>query len=177
MLIPEKWRDYELVDTGDGEKLERWGDYVVARPDSRIIWNKGNPEIWNRADAIFENENWKFRTQPPSNWMISYEPFVKFKLRPTDFKHTGVFPEQAVNWEWLSERFNPAVAGQDSKYKVLNLFAYTGGATMAAANAGAHVTHVDASKPVMMWAGENAKLSGTCFKTLELLRCGRWMTG
>lgn len=162
MLCPDGWRDYELLDTGEGMKLERWGQYVIARPDPRIIWKKGDPEAWKSADAVFENENWKFRTEPPQGWVISYgmsldsardlgEKKLVFRLRPTDFKHTGVFPEQAVNWQWLQER---------KATTVLNLFAYTGGASMAAALAGAQVTHVDASKPAMMWAGENAQLTG-----------------
>src|SRR3989304_4910465 len=149
ILIPEEWRDYELVDTGDGMKLERWGQYMMARPDPRIIWSKGDPELWKKADAEFEGENWKFRNEPPQDWVVSWER-LRFMLRPTDFKHTGVFPEQAVNWQWLQQK---------KATRVLNLFAYTGGATMAAALAGAHVTHVDSSKPAMMWAGENARLS------------------
>ena len=150
MVCPDGWRDYELLDTGEGMKLERWGQYTIARPDPRIIWKKGDSEMWKNADAVFENENWKFRTEPPQDWVISYDR-LKFKLRPTDFKHTGVFPEQAVNWQWL---------GQQHAKSVLNLFAYTGGATMAAALTGAQVTHVDSSKPAMMWAGENAQLTG-----------------
>jgi len=150
MVCPDGWRDYELVDTGEGMKLERWGQYVMARPDPRIIWGKGDLELWKKADAVFENENWKFRNEPPQDWVISWE-HLRFNLRPTDFKHTGVFPEQAVNWQWLQQK---------RATRVLNLFAYTGGATMAAALAGAHVTHVDSSKPAMMWASENARLSG-----------------
>jgi len=149
ILIPEEWRDYELVDTGDGMKLERWGQYMMARPDPRIIWSKGDPELWKKADAVFEGENWKFRNEPPQDWVVSWER-LRFMLRPTDFKHTGVFPEQAVNWQWLQQK---------KATRVLNLFAYTGGATMAAAIAGAQVTHVDSSRPAMMWASENAKLS------------------
>ena len=148
MLIADKWHDYKLLDTGDGMKLERWGQYTVARPDPRIIWSKGNPGLWTKADAAFTDDKWNFRTPPPLNWIISYKQ-IKFKLRPTDFKHTGVFPEQAVNWDWLPKA-----------EKVLNLFAYTGGATLAAALAGAVVTHVDSSKPALTWARENAQLTG-----------------
>ncbi len=148
MLLASEWNDYELLDTGDGEKLERWGTYVMARPDPRIIWPKGNPTLWQKADAVFTGENWQFKNPPPQSWVISYKR-LKFKLQPTNFKHTGVFPEQAVNWDWLPK------AG-----KVLNLFAYTGGATMAAALAGAQVTHVDSSRPAITWARENAALSG-----------------
>ncbi len=148
MYVANDWQNYELLDTGDGEKLERWGMYVMARPDPRIIWPKDNPGLWKKADAIFADEKWIFNSPPPQNWIISYKQ-LKFKLRPTDFKHTGVFPEQAVNWDWLPRA-----------EKVLNLFAYTGAATMAAALAGAQVTHVDSSKPAITWARENAALSG-----------------
>ncbi len=156
ILIPNNWRDYELIDTGGGMKLERWGQYVMVRPDQRIIWKKGDPEVWKKADAVFENENWNFRSEPPTDWVISWEK-LRFKLRPTDFKHTGIFPEQAVNWQWIASQIS---SHKPQIPKILNLFAYTGGATMAAALAGAEVTHVDSSKPAMTWAGENAKLSG-----------------
>lgn len=136
MLIPEEWIDYQLLDTGDGQKLERWGKSVVARPEPRAIWRKGNPDVWNGSEL--------------EEQIISYKS-LKFKLKRTNFGHTGVFPEQAVNWDWLM---------QQKAEKVLNLFAYTGGATMASAQAGAQVTHVDSSKPAMAWAGENARLSG-----------------
>lgn len=151
ILCPTDWLDYELIDTGEGEKLERWGKYVMVRPDPRIIWGKNNPELWTVADAVFRNDEWKFKTKPPESWQIAYGQ-LRFALRPTDFKHTGVFPEQAVNWNWIGESLSP-------QRTVLNLFAYTGGATMAAALAGANVTHVDSSKPAMSWARENAVLT------------------
>ena len=150
ILVPEEWRDWELIDSGGGQKLERWGQYVMARPDPRVIWGKGDAKTWKNADAVFEDSGWKLRTPLPANWVISYDK-MKFRLKATDFKHTGVFAEQAVNWSWL---------GQQQAKSVLNLFAYTGGATMAAALAGAHVTHVDSSRPALMWASENTKLSG-----------------
>lgn len=156
ILVPEKWQDFELIDSGEGEKLERWGQYVISRPEPRAIWNKSDLTPWKNADAVHSGEQWKFKSNPPENWLISYGE-IKFKLKPTDFKHTGVFPEQAVNWEWIREKLS-VVSGQSS-VKVLNLFAYTGGTTMAAALAGAQVTHVDSSKPAMMWASENATLS------------------
>lgn len=156
MLWPNEWVDYELVDSGGGMKLERWGQYMVARPEPRAIWKKGDLGVWERADAVFENERWKFRTSPPEEWIISYEN-LRFKLKPTDFRHTGVFPEQAVNWQWLRLQCSRSKI-QDS-IKILNLFAYTGGATMAVASGGAHVTHVDASRPALMWASENAQLT------------------
>jgi 23S rRNA (cytosine1962-C5)-methyltransferase len=153
MLTPQNWLDYELVDSGGGGKLERWGPYLVARPEPRAIWRKSDPEVWKKADASFKNNVWEFLSPPPTEWQISYIR-MKFLLKPTDFKHTGVFPEQATNWDWLEK----IIGGKD--VKVLNLFAYTGGATMAAANAGAYVTHVDSSRPAMMWASENARLTG-----------------
>lgn len=160
IICPDGWRDYELLDTGEGMKLERWGQYTIARADPRIIWKKGDPEAWKKADAVFENDQWKFGSEPPQEWVISYDK-LRFKLRPTDFKHTGVFPEQGANWEWIRDRiWNYLRMREESGIRVLNLFAYTGGATMAAALAGAQVTHVDSSKPAMMWAGENAQLAG-----------------
>ncbi len=147
-FIPSSWIDYELLDTGEGMKLERWKNYIMARPDPRIIWAKGNLPLWETADATFIDDKWNFKNHPPQDWVITYKA-IKFRLKPTDFKHTGVFPEQAVNWDWLPK------AG-----KVLNLFAYTGGATIAAALQGAQVTHVDSSKPALSWARENAALSG-----------------
>ena len=135
IFTPSDWQDYELVDTGDGEKLERWGKSIVARPEPRIIWEKGNPDVWKIKGELAEQ-------------IIGYKK-LKFRVKKTKFGHTGVFPEQAVNWDWIP-----------GAEKILNLFAYTGGATLAAALAGAHVTHVDASRPAMSWAAENAKLSG-----------------
>lgn len=155
-LVPTDWRDYELIDSGDGQKLERFGQYIVTRPDPRAIWRRSVADEWKKADARFvtvgEQEEWKFSNPPPSPWTISYGA-IQFQLKPTDFRHVGVFPEQAVNWDWISRTINNAPV------KVLNLFAYTGGATMASALAGAHVTHVDSSRPSMMWASENAKLA------------------
>jgi 23S rRNA (cytosine1962-C5)-methyltransferase len=154
-LLPEGWRDYELLDSGEGIKLERWGQYVVIRPEPRAIWNKKNPDLWKEAAAIYEDEGWKFMTPLPAEWTISYEG-IKFRLKPTEFKHTGVFPEQAANWQWINKQI---AKFKMQNVKILNLFAYTGGATMAAAMAGATVTHVDSSRPSMMWASENCTLS------------------
>ena len=150
--VPTDWQDYELIDTGEGEKLERWGQYVMARPDPRIIWGRGDQGSWTKAGAVFRNDKWEFKNKPPEKWRITYGQ-LRFALRPTDFKHTGVFPEQAVNWNWIGEVLR-------EKCSVLNLFAYTGGATLAAALAGANVTHVDSSKPAIAWAVENARLTG-----------------
>lgn len=155
LLVADGWKDYELLDSGENQKLERWGQFVTIRPDPRAIWQKSDPKSWNMAQGIFA-EDWNFKDTPPKPWLISYNK-IRFVLKPTEFKHTGVFPEQAVNWEWIANQVS-RFKTQDS-IKVLNLFAYTGGATMAAALAGAHVTHVDASRPAMMWASENASLS------------------
>lgn len=152
------WKDYELLDSGDGRKLERWGGYILVRPEPRAIWSKSDTNLWKEADGIYENEGWKFNNPPPQPWEISYGN-IKFVLKPTEFKHTGVFPEQAANWDWITEQCS-RIKTQEGLPRILNLFAYTGGATMAAALAGAHVTHVDASRPTMMWASENAQLSG-----------------
>lgn len=158
---PDQWRDYELLDSGREAKLERWGQFITIRPDPRAIWERTLPDTeWNKADGIYEASDeggaWKYRNNPPEPWRIGYGT-MRFELKPTIFKHVGVFPEQAVNWEWIDDavrrKKNPGAM------KILNLFAYTGGATLAAALAGAHVTHVDSSRPTMMWASQNAKLS------------------
>ncbi len=155
ILVPQNWDQYFLIDSGDHLKLESWAGYVVSRPEPRAIWNKNSSKEWSKADAWFDGKEWNFRSPPPEPWKLSYSltesKKIVFSLRTTDFKHTGVFPEQGPNWEWIFENF--------SGLKVLNLFAYTGGSTLAAAHAGAIVTHVDASRPAMMWASENAKLS------------------
>ena len=160
---PEDWKEYELLDSGLGEKLERFGPasngYVIARPDPRAIWDKTlAQEIWDSADATFhrtdpKNGEWIVKTPPPTPWHIHYGALT-FTLRPTEFKHVGLFPEQSVNWNWLTN----IIAGKP--LNVLNLFAYTGGATMAAIAAGARVTHVDAAKSTLTWANENLKASG-----------------
>lgn len=154
ILCPDEWRDYELMDSGDGMKLEKWSGYVAIRPEPRAIWNKNSPEIWKTADAEYGTDGWKYGSMPPEMWKVGYKNLL-FRLKTADFKHTGVFPEQAVNWEFIRKM----IGGNKTEIKVLNLFAYTGGATMAAAASGAHVTHVDASRPAMMWASENCKLT------------------
>lgn len=163
VLTPDKWRDYELLDSGEERKLERFGQYIVIRPDPRAIWKpRLSAEDWKIAEATFvqeeEKDEWHFKNDPPSPWEISYEK-LKFGLRTTNFKHLGVFPEQAVNWDWLQETIRKN-APANPQPKILNLFAYTGGATQACALAGAHVTHVDSSRPSMMWASDNMKLAG-----------------
>jgi 23S rRNA (cytosine1962-C5)-methyltransferase len=165
ILNPLGWTDYELIDSGNGEKLERFGSYMMIRPDPRIIWNKTDASLWEKADASYIRSSqteghWIIRNQPPANWRISYKNLV-FTLKPTEFKHTGVFPEQAVNWDWIQEVVGARKAKEDTKeIKILNLFAYTGGATLAATSAGAVVTHVDSAKGAIDWAHENFAASG-----------------
>jgi 23S rRNA (cytosine1962-C5)-methyltransferase len=161
MYNADQWKDYELLDTGDGEKLERWGRFVLRRPDPQVIWpNTGQNERWTTADGHYHRSSsgggeWEFRTKMPERWTVSYGE-LKFHIRPTSFKHTGLFPEQAVNWSWMMDKIRNA----GRPIRVLNLFAYTGGATLAAAAAGADVCHVDAAKGMVQWAKENAQLSG-----------------
>ncbi|MCQ6560301.1 class I SAM-dependent methyltransferase [Paenibacillus mendelii] len=161
MYNADQWNDYELLDTGSGEKLERWGKYVLRRPDPQVIWPRTNEGgRWNNADGHYHRSSsgggeWNFNTQVPDRWTIGYKE-LKFHIRPTSFKHTGLFPEQAVNWSWMMDKIRTA----GRPIRVLNLFAYTGGATVAAAAAGAEVCHVDAAKGMVQWAKENAQLSG-----------------
>ncbi len=160
MWFSQNWKDYELLDTSDGERLERWGNYILIRPDPQIIWHgAATHPAWKKADGIYRRSQsgggaWVKNQLPPS-WNIRYGD-LGFVLRPMGFKHTGLFPEQAANWDWFSELIREA----DRPIKVLNLFAYTGGATVAAAKAGASVVHVDASKGIVAQAKENAALSG-----------------
>ena len=167
MWVADGWKDYEVLDTSSGEKLERWGDFLLVRPDPQVIWQtpKKLPG-WKRPNGHYHRSNkgggeWEFRSLP-EQWTIRYERLgLTFNLKPFSFKHTGLFPEQAANWDWFSSIIKEAKAAQpDREIRVLNLFAYTGGATCAAAKAGAKVTHVDASKGMVGWAKENAKLSG-----------------
>ena len=155
-----RWRDYELLDTSSGERLERWGKYILVRPDPQVIWNtpKKRPE-WKRADGVYRRSSsgggeWAVRRMP-EDWQIRYGD-LQFLIKPMGFKHTGLFPEQAANWDWIDEK----IRGAGRPIKVLNLFAYTGGATAAAAKAGAAVCHVDASRGMVQHAKENLCLSG-----------------
>ena len=154
------WKDYELLDTSNGERLERWGKYILIRPDPQVIWKdmKHHP-AWQTADAVYNRSSsgggrWQYN-KLPDEWKISYGD-LSFLIRPTGFKHTGLFPEQAVNWNW----FDKLITAAGKKIKVLNLFAYTGGATIASAKAGAEVCHVDAAKGMVTQAKINAELSG-----------------
>ncbi len=159
MWIANEWKDYEVLDCSNGEKLERWGNYILRRPDPQVIWDTPQGKQWNKLNGHYHRSNkgggdWEF-FDLPEQWSIQYKDLT-FQLKPFKFKHTGLFPEQAVNWEWCSEKIRNA----GRPVKVLNLFAYTGGATLAAAAAGASVTHVDASKGMVSWAKENAASSG-----------------
>ncbi len=165
MWIADGWNDYEVLDTSAGEKLERWGDYILVRPDPQVIWNTPHKvREWKQKNGHYHRSNkgggqWDF-FDLPEQWEISYGN-LKFHLKPFHFKHTGLFPEQAVNWEWSGNLIREAKKKNPGKeIKVLNLFAYTGGATVACADAGAAVTHVDASKGMVTWAKENAAASG-----------------
>lgn len=165
MWIADGWKEYEVLDASGGEKLERWGSYVLLRPDPQVIWNTEKKAAeWNRLAAHYHRSSkgggdWEFFNLP-KQWDIHYKELT-FHLQPFSFKHTGLFPEQAVNWDWFGEKIAKAKAETgEREIKVLNLFAYTGGATVAAAKAGAAVTHVDASKGMVSWAKENAASSG-----------------
>ena len=160
MWIADGWKDYEVIDTSSGEKLERWGDYILVRPDPQVIWNTEKKNYgWKKFNGHYHRSNkgggeWEFKNLP-EEWSINYKELT-FNLKPFSFKHTGLFPEQAANWDWFSSLIKEA----NRPIKVLNLFAYTGGATVSAAKAGASVTHVDAAKGMVAWAKENAASSG-----------------
>lgn len=168
MWLADQWKDYEVIDCSKGEKLERWGDYLLVRPDPQVIWDTPKKETgWHKMNGHYHRSSkgggeWEF-FQLPKEWTIQYSlPINKkltFHLKPFSFKHTGLFPEQAANWNWFSQLIADAVS-KGRQVKILNLFAYTGGATLAAAAAGASVTHVDASKGMVTWAKENAISSG-----------------
>lgn len=161
MNIANDWKDYEILDMANGEKLERWGNIYLIRPDPQIIWkDKSYPNKWNMANARYNRSNtgggaWEYKKRLPESWQIKYKNLT-FNIKPMGFKHTGLFPEQAVNWDWMIKKI------KDSKREinVLNLFAYTGGATVACLSAGAKVCHVDSSKGMTTWAKENVESSG-----------------
>ena len=164
MWLADHWKDYQVIDCSKGEKLERWGDYLLVRPDPQVIWDTPKTEKgWRTKNGHYHRSTkgggeWEF-FQLPEEWTIHYSLPIKkeltFHLKPFSFKHTGLFPEQATNWDWFSQLIYDATQ-KGRTVKVLNLFAYTGGATLAAAAAGAQVTHVDASKGMVTWAKENA---------------------
>lgn len=158
LIVAANWRDYEVLDCGDGEKLERWSDRVLVRPDPQVIWPRRNPDLWKNCDAVYRRSSsgggsWTFLKKLPDSWVMRYEK-LRFKVRPTGFKHLGLFPEQQPNWDWIAE----SIARAKRKIALLNLFGYTGGATVAAAAAGADVCHVDAARGMVEWCRENAAL-------------------
>ena len=170
MNIANEWKDYEIIDMANGEKLERWNNIVLVRPDPQIIWkNKTFPEKWNKANAVYKRSNkggggWNYKTKLPESWQVKYKELT-FNIKPMGFKHTGLFPEQAANWDWAMDKIENA----KRPIKVLNLFAYTGGATVACAAAGAEVCHVDASKGMVTWAKENLHTSGLGDKKVRFI--------
>ncbi|EPZ53283.1 hypothetical protein H477_5046 [[Clostridium] sordellii ATCC 9714] len=161
LLLADKWKDYELIDMGNGEKLERWGNVVLRRPDPQVMWPIAEEKgLWKTPHGHYHRSSrgggqWEHKKKYPEKWTISYKN-LKFNISPTGFKHTGLFPEQAANWDWAMDKIQNA----GRPIKVLNLFAYTGGATVACAYAGAEVCHVDASKGMVTWAKENLHTSG-----------------
>ena len=168
MRIADNWKDYKIIDSSSGEKLEDWNGHILIRPDPQIIWKTPKrSSLWDKALGHYHRSskgggNWSFSKKPPESWNVCYGD-LKFVIRPTGFKHTGLFPEQAVNWDFMADKIRSA----DREINVLNLFAYTGGATLACAAAGAKVCHVDASKGMVAWARENAAASGLTEKPIR----------
>ena len=160
MKIANEWKDYKILDMADGQKLEKWGNVILSRPDPQIIWkNKSFPNKWKEINAVYNRSktgggSWDFKKKVPSKWQIKYKNLT-FNIKPMGFKHTGLFPEQAVNWDWMIQK----ITAEKRTIKVLNLFAYTGGATVACLSAGASVCHVDSSKGMITWAKENVTSS------------------
>lgn len=168
MRVADNWKDYELIDCSCGERLERWGNITLIRPDPQVIWKtpKKNP-LWRKADAVYHRSqsgggNWEIKNKIPDFWTIGYRDLT-FNIKTMGFKHTGLFPEQAVNWDYTAE----VIKNANREVRVLNLFAYTGGATVSALKAGASVCHVDASKGMTLWAKENAVSSGVADKSVR----------
>ena len=161
MLVANNWNDYKILDMANGQKLERWGNVILSRPDPQIIWkDKSFSDKWKLVNATYNRSksgggSWEYNKQIPKNWQIKYKNLT-FNIKPMGFKHTGIFPEQAVNWDWMMEK----IAKSKREIKVLNLFAYTGGATVACLSMGASVCHVDSSKGMVSWAKENVVSSG-----------------
>lgn len=173
MLVPDKWKDFELLDAGDGEKLERWKNYILRRPDPQAIWPKtAGEELWSSAHAVYKRSSsgggsWIYKGNLPEKWIIGYEK-LRFHIEPTGFKHTGIFPEQAVNWDFLVKIIKKET-DTGNPVKVLNLFAYTGAATCACAYAGASVCHIDAAKAMVSRASENLSLSNLAERQVRFI--------
>ena len=161
MNIANEWKDYKIIDMANGHKLEQWGNILLSRPDPQIVWkDKSYPSEWKKANAIYSRSktgggSWEYKNKLPASWQVKYKDLT-FNIKPMGFKHTGLFPEQAVNWDWMINKIKSA----NREIKVLNLFAYTGGATVACLSAGASVCHVDSSKGMVAWAKENVVSSG-----------------
>jgi 23S rRNA (cytosine1962-C5)-methyltransferase len=169
MLIADDWKEYELLDAGNGERLERWGRYILRRPDPQAMWPPAAPDLWADVDAHYHRSNtgggkWEFLRKVPERWTIRYGD-LSFHIKLTGFKHTGLFPEQSVNWKWISRK----IVSAQRPFRLLNLFSYTGGATLAAAAAGAEVCHVDAAKGIVAWAKENLHLSGLADRSVRFI--------
>ena len=162
MIYAKNWEDYALIDVSDGNRLERWGKYILIRPDPQAIWSSKSSDLWSKADALYKRSDsgggsWQFNNKLPEKWRINYDKLgLSFEVSPMGFKHTGLFPEQAANWEFMNGLINAA----EREINILNLFAYTGGASLACAKAGARVCHVDAQKNIINLAKRNAELSG-----------------
>ena len=170
MNIASDWKDYEILDMASGEKLERWGNIYLVRPDPQIIWKeKSFPKKWDEANAVYNRSSsggggWNYKKRLPDAWQIKYKNLT-FNIKPMGFKHTGLFPEQAVNWDWMINK----IKSEKREIKVLNLFAYTGGATVACLSAGASVCHVDSSKGMVAWAKENVASSGLSDRSVRFI--------
>lgn len=170
MNIANDWKDYKILDMADGQKLEKWGNIILSRPDPQIIWKeKSFPNKWKEAYATYHRSktgggSWEYHKKLPEQWQIKYKELT-FNIKPMNFKHTGLFPEQAVNWDWMINK----IKNSNREIKVLNLFAYTGGATVACASAGASVCHVDSSKGMVTWAKENIASSGLAEKPVRYI--------
>ena len=174
MWLASDWKDYECIDSANGEKLEKWGDFMLCRPDPQVIWDeKAQPQLWDKADAHYHRSSsgggkWSYRKALPDAWQIHYNDLT-FNVKPMGFKHTGLFPEQAVNWDYMRGKIEQRLTSGADSVKILNLFAYTGGATVACAKSGAAVTHVDAAKGMVLWAKENAASSGLASAPIRYL--------
>ena len=174
MNIARDWKDYEILDMADGMKLERWGNVVLTRPDPQIVWkDRSFKKLWNETFAIYERSSsgggaWNYKKVVPKQWTVKYKNLT-FNVKPMGFKHTGIFPEQAVNWDFMMEKIKNEKARTGRKIKVLNLFAYTGCASVACLSAGAEVIHIDSSKGMIEWAKENVKSSGLIDRPIRFL--------